>query len=308
MTKTGLTDDIGQIILKGGEDMKTGLVWDERVMWHDSGNHFGPRSRWIEPAVHPESVDSKRRIKNLLDASGLTAQLVSITPQSASLDDLLRVHTPEHVANIERISASVGGNVAKRATTHIGEGGFQIACLAAGAAIAAVDAVLAATVRNAYVLQRPPGHHATADESMGFCVFNNCAVAVAHALDVRGLARVAIIDIDAHHGNGAQSIFWQDPRVLAVSMHQERGFPLSVGPVEDQGAGAGLGCTLNIPLPAGSSEAAYLATMARVVAPALAVFKPQLIVVPCGFDAGFMDPTARMMLSSNSFRAFRGIA
>lgn len=283
--------------------MTTGLIWDERLMWHDAGNHFGPRSTWIEPAAHPESMESKRRIKNLLDASGLTSQLTLIAPRMASPDEVLRVHTPRHVSHVERISLAGGGNVARKATTHIGEGGYETARLAAGAAITAVTAVAEGEVQNAYALLRPPGHHAEADEAMGFCVFNNCAVAAAHALDVLGLSRIAIIDIDAHPGNGAQSIFWSDPRVLAVSLHQENSFPLRAGDGSEQGAGEGFGYTLNIPLPAGSSEAAYLATLKRVVAPALEHYQPEMIIVACGLDAGFMDPTARMMLSSDSYRA-----
>ena len=283
--------------------MTTGLIWDERLMWHDAGNHFGPRSTWIEPAAHPESMESKRRIKNLLDASGLTSQLAQITPRMATRDEILRVHTPEHVSHVERISLAGGGNVARKATTHIGEGGYETARLAAGAAITAVKAVVEGSVQNAYALLRPPGHHAEADEAMGFCVFNNCAVAAAHALDVLGLSRIAIIDIDAHPGNGAQSIFWRDPRVLAISLHQANGFPLRAGESSEQGEDAGMGYTLNIPLPAGSSEAAYLATLKRVVAPALEHYQPELIIVACGLDAGFMDPTARMMLSGESYRS-----
>ena len=283
--------------------MATGLIWDERLMWHDAGNHFGPRSTWIEPAAHPESMESKRRIKNLLDASGLTPQLVMISPDVAPREAILRVHTPEHVARVEQISLAGGGNLARKATTHIGEGGYEIARLAAGAAITAVTAVVAGQVHNAYALVRPPGHHAEADEAMGFCVFNNCAVAAAHALEVLGLSRIAIIDIDAHPGNGAQSIFWHDPRVLAVSLHQANGFPLRAGESSEQGEGAGLGYTLNVPLPAGSSEAAYSATLDRLVMPALDLYQPDLIIVACGLDAGFMDPTARMMLSSDSYRA-----
>lgn len=282
--------------------MATALVWDERLMWHDAGNQFGPRSPWIEPGLPPENVETKRRIKNLLDASGLTARLSVLAPRAASRRDLLRVHTAAYVDRIEATSVAGGGNIADRANTHIGVGGFEIACLAAGATIAAVDAVMSGRANNAYALLRPPGHHAEPDAGLGFCVFNNGAIAATHALEVHGLARVAIVDLDAHHGNGAQAIFWRDPRVLTISVHQERAFPLSVGDPSEQGEGPGLGYALNIPLPAGSSEATYKHAMQRAILPALEMFQPDLILVPCGLDTGFMDPTARMLLSSDSFR------
>ena len=271
-------------------------------MWHDPGNHFGPRSQWIEPAPPLENVETKRRIKNLLDVSGLTAQLRVIEPGLADKKDVLRAHTQSYVGRIETTSRAGGGNIALKATTHIGEGGYEIARLSAGAAITAVKEVVCGNIKNAYALSRPPGHHAKSDEGMGFCVFNNGAIAAKYAREVLGVKRIAIIDIDAHHGNGAQEIFWEDPEVLCISIHQDRGFPLSVGPCDEQGEGAGLGYTINIPLPAGSSEGAYLSALDRIVVPALDDFQPDLIIVPCGLDAGFMDPTARMMLSSDSFR------
>lgn len=292
----------GLVLLTGINNLKTGFIWHEKTMWHDPGNHFGPRSQWIEPAPPLENVETKRRIKNLLDVSGLTAQLSVIEPKPANKKDILRVHTQSYVERIERTSKSGGGNIALKATTHIGEGGFEIACLSAGAAIAAVENVISGDVNNAYALSRPPGHHAKSDEGMGFCVFNNGAIAAKYAQEVLGIKRVAIVDIDAHHGNGAQEIFWNDPNVLCVSIHQDRGFPLSIGACDEQGEGAGLGYTINVPLPAGSSEGAYLAAIDRIVVPALDAFQPDLIIVPCGLDAGFMDPTARMMLSSESFR------
>lgn len=282
--------------------MTTALVWDERSMWHDSGNHFGPPSEWMEPSPHPESADSKRRIKNLLDASGMTQCLALLQPRPATEEELIRVHTLAYLGHVRSVAANGGGNIATRATTHIGRNGFALAALAAGGAITAVDAVLDGAVDNAYVLMRPPGHHAEAGEGKGFCVFNNAAIAARHAIDHHGLQRVALIDWDAHHGNGAQQIFWDDPRVLCISLHQDRAFPLSVGAVEEAGAGAGLGYTVNVPLPPGSGEGAYLAAFESVVLPALERFAPELIIVPCGFDAGYMDPTARMMLSSESFR------
>ena len=282
--------------------MGTGLVWDERYMWHDSGNQFGPPSPWVEPSPHLESAEGKRRIKNLLDASGLSAELTAIAARLATEAELLRAHTPEYVAYIRSVSERGGGNIAARATTHIGKNGYDIAALAAGGAISAVDAVIDGTVENAYALIRPPGHHAEPGEGKGFCVFANASIAALHAIEARGLERVAIVDWDAHHGNGTQAIFWEDPRVLAISLHQDGVFPPGSGPATDVGEGAGRGFNINIPLPGGSGEGAYIAALDRVVVPALRKFDPELIIVACGFDAGLFDPLARMSLTSESFR------
>jgi acetoin utilization deacetylase AcuC-like enzyme len=278
------------------------MIWAERAMWHDAGSHFGPHSPWIEPSPHPESADSKRRIRHLLDASGLSDRLTWIAPTQPGDEALLRVHSPEYVQRIRATAERGGGNIGAVAATHIGANGFELAALAAGGAINAVDAVISGRVDNAYVLMRPPGHHAERSEGKGFCVFNNAAVAARHAQAVHGLQRIALVDWDAHHGNGAQQIFWDDPTVLSVSIHQDRAFPQSVGAVEENGIGAGRGYTVNIPLPPGSGEGAYLAAMEEVVVPTLRMFEPDLIIVPCGFDAGHLDPTARMLLTSESFR------
>lgn len=282
--------------------MSTGLIWTERAMWHDSGNHFGPHSQWIEPAPHPESADSKRRIRNLLDASGLSEHLVWIKPTPASQEALLRVHSQEYLQRIQATAERGGGNIGAVAATHIGAHGFELASLAAGGAIEAVDAVISGRVENAYVLMRPPGHHAERSEGKGFCVFNNSAIAARHAQAARGLRRIALLDWDAHHGNGAQQIFWNDASVLAISIHQDRAFPQTVGAVDENGGDAARGYTINIPLPPGSGEGAYMSAMREVVEPALRAFEPDLIIVPCGFDAGHLDPTARMLLTSESFR------
>ncbi|MDE0149992.1 MAG: class II histone deacetylase [Rhodospirillaceae bacterium] len=285
--------------------MTTGLVWDERFMWHDTGTRFGPIGGldWMEPVEPPESAPGKRRIKNLLDASGLSRALVMLAPAPASDADLLRVHTQAHLDHVAAVSAAGGGNVARRfATTRVGADGEKIARLAAGAGIAAVDAVLAGTADNAYCLHRPPGHHAEPDEAMGFCIYANAAIAGAYALDAGGLARIAFVDWDAHHGNGTQAAFWTDPRALAISLHQDCAFPPGSGAAEETGEGAGAGTNINIPLPPGSGEGAYLAAFERVVLPALTAFRPDLIFVPSGFDSGGHDPLARMMLTSESFR------
>ena len=288
-------------------NMVTGLIWDEKCMWHNTGLYFGPldTSPWIEPISHIENVDAKRRIKNLLDASGVTAQLELPRVKKATKQDILRVHSSKYFAEVSKVSKTGGGNVAKRSklgSTFIGDLGIDIALIAAGGAITATKNVLDGKLKNAYALIRPPGHHAEAEEALGFCVFANAAIAGKYALEVRELDRIAFVDWDVHHGNGTQSIFWEDPRAYTISIHQDNCFPPGSGTIEEIGSGQGTGTNLNIPLPPGSGGAAYLAAFDRIIKPVLEKFRPQLMIVPCGFDAGVHDPLGRMMLTSHSFR------
>ncbi len=282
---------------------RTGLIFDERYLWHDPGNAAlvmqpGP---YVEPYRHIENADVKRRLHNLLVVSGLLDQLASIAPRAATDEELLYVHTPEYLARIKRMSAEGGGEAGFNA--RFGAGGFEIAALAAGGVIRAVDAVLSGEVRNAYALVRPPGHHAEADRGLGFCIFANCAIAGHHVLAAHGLDRIAFVDWDVHAGNGTQAAFYRDRRALTISIHQERAFAAVTGDADEIGEGEGAGFNLNIPLPAGCGEGAYRHAFERIVLPALEAYRPQLIIVPCGFDAGMFDPLARMMLHSDAFRA-----
>jgi len=288
--------------------MSTGLVWHERMMWHDTGSGTGelPSGGWLQPGLHAENPETKRRLKNLLDATGLTERLAPVVPRAATLAEIERVHEAAYVERIRQLSAARGGD-AGDGETPFGPGSFEIGLLAAGGAISAVDAVLDGGVDNAYALVRPPGHHALPHTGMGFCIFGNVAVAVRHARVERGLARVAVVDWDVHHGNGTQAIFEDDPSVLAVSLHQDGLYPAASGSLEEQGTGAGEGATLNIPLPAGSGRGAYVAALERVVVPALERFRPELIVVACGFDAGALDPLGRMLLPARAFGELTGI-
>ncbi len=281
--------------------MTTGLVWHERYMWHDTGSGTSelPSRGWLEPHVHAENPATKRRLKNLLDASGMTERLVSVVPRPATVAELCRVHDAAYVARIRELSAGGGGDAGSEAPFRTGS--FEIAALAAGGTIAAVDAVLDSRVDNVYALVRPPGHHALPDLGMGFCLFANVAIAVRHAQAVHGIGRIAIVDWDVHHGNGTQAIFLADPSVLAISLHQDGLYPSGSGTVEETGEGVGAGTTLNVPLPAGSGRSAYLEAFDRVVVPALERFGPELIVVACGFDAGALDPLGRMLLSASAF-------
>ncbi len=285
--------------------MRTGLVWHERYMWHNTGQASGPflsdASGWLQPDWrHMENPESKRRIRSLLDVTGLLDQLERIDPRPATEEELLRFHTPEHVDNVRTLSAGAGGEGIDGSTV-IGKGSYEVALLSAGGVIAAVDAVLDGRVDNAYALVRPPGHHALADAAMGFCLFGNAAVAIHHARQVRGLERVAIVDWDVHHGNGTQAAFYADPTVLTISLHQDNCFPPGSGAVEERGEGAGEGYNLNVPLPPGSGDGAYLAAFDRVVLPALERFAPELILVASGLDASAMDPLGRMMVSPDGY-------
>ena len=283
--------------------MTTALVWHEKLMWFDTGTFAGPMpvGEWVQPGDPAENPEAKRRIKNLLDATGMTARMTTITPAPATDDDVLRVHTAAYLAKVKALSSAYGGQLGVSAFT--GPGGYELALLSAGAAIAATEAVLSGRVDNAYAFTRPPGHHAEPDTGMGFCVFANIAIATRYAMASHRLKRIAVVDWDVHHGNGTQACFYEDPSVLAISIHQDGNFPqVDSGTVAQTGAGAGIGATINIPLPAGSGTGAYRATFDRVVLPALDRFKPELIFVANGLDAGNNDPLGRMMLQPEDFR------
>jgi acetoin utilization deacetylase AcuC-like enzyme len=283
---------------------QTGLVFHELYLWHNTGNYAGvvPFGNPVQPHVNYEEPETKRRIKNLLEVSGLSKSLMPIEPRAAMNHELLRYHTEAHVENIKALSEQIAAEGGVSAP--MGTGSYEIALLSAGGVIEAVDAVLGERVSNAYALVRPPGHHAMPDTAMGFCLFGNAAIAGLHALEERKLSRIAFVDWDVHHGNGTEAAFYSDPRALTISIHQDRNFPPWSGAITDTGEGDGKGYNINIPLPPGSGVGAYEAVFDRVVIPALHVFKPELIIVPCGFDGGAYDPLGRMMLSSEGYRGF----
>ena len=283
---------------------QTGWLFDERYLWHDTGTAAGllASGGWLQPLAHVESAATKDRLRSLLAVSGLLDELVSIRPRAATADELLAVHTSEYVARVQALSDAGGGD-AGDGTTPFGYRGVEIARLSAGGAIAAVEAVVTGAVRNVYALVRPPGHHALPDRGMGFCTFNNIAIAVRHAQGALRVGRIAVVDWDVHHGNGTQAIFYEDPSVLTISVHQDGCYPVDSGSVAERGAGPGLGANLNVALPPGSGHDAYLAAFERVVGPALTRFEPELVVVASGFDASAYDPMGRMLLHSDSYRA-----
>ncbi|WP_293935259.1 class II histone deacetylase [Iodobacter sp.] len=284
---------------------RTAFFFDELCLWHSTGLHALtlPVGGWVQPPAgvgHAESAETKRRLKSLLDVSGLSAQLLQRSAAPASEQALLRVHTPAYLARFKALSDAGGGELGDHAP--IGPGSYNIACLSAGLALAAVDAVMAGEVDKAYALSRPPGHHCLPDQAIGFCCLANIAIAVEAAKARYGLKRVAILDWDVHHGNGTQAIYYDCPDVLTISLHQDGCFPPGYSGATEHGSGAGEGANINVPLLPGGGHDAYRYAMERLVVPALDRFKPQLIVVACGYDANAVDPLARMLAHSETFR------
>ncbi|MEO0412108.1 MAG: class II histone deacetylase [Pseudomonadota bacterium] len=282
--------------------MTTGLLWHELYMWHDTGRYAGimapDPALGVEPHLHNENTDTKRRIKNLLDATGYSKNLTPVEPREITQDEMLAVHTPAYLKTLEALNET-GGSPAM--ATHMGRGSYDIARLSAGGCIAMMEAILAGQIDNGYALCRPPGHHAEAGQSMGFCFLANAAL-TAKAAQARGLEKVAIIDWDVHHGNGTQSAFYDDPSVLTISLHQDNCFPPESGPKEERGSGAGEGFNINIPLPPGSGRGAYLYAFDQLVIPALDHFAPDFVIVASGFDSMGQDPLGRNMLYGEIYK------
>jgi acetoin utilization deacetylase AcuC-like enzyme len=284
---------------------KTAFFTDERTFWHTGGMHalFLPVGGWVQPpsaAGYAESPDSKRRLLALVQASGLGARLAMQTAPAATDADLRRIHPASYLDAFKRLSDATGGDLGDLAP--FGPGSYEIAALSAGLALAAVDTVLDARAPNAFSLSRPPGHHCLRDKPMGFCLLANIPIALEAARAKHGVERIAVIDWDVHHGNGTQSIYYDDPHTLTISLHQDRCFPPGYSGAEERGTGAGVGANLNIPLLAGAGDDAYRHALARIVLPALDAFRPELIVVASGLDANAVDPLARMQLHSDSYR------
>jgi len=252
-----------------------------------------------EPS-HVECAARMDAIAAALDNSGLRADLVQLAPQPVSEAQILAVHQ-RRLVEFVRVAASRGPQWLG-ADTYILPGSWEAARMAAGAAASAVEAVLTGQVSNAFALIRPPGHHATPSQPMGFCLLNNIAIAARHALDSLGVERVAIVDFDVHHGNGTQDCFYDDGRVLFCSTHAWPLYP-GTGAADDVGIEDGYGTTLNLPLPYQTGDVGFQLIYDQVVLSALRRFAPQLILVSAGYDAHWDDPLGPLSLSIDGYAA-----
>jgi len=261
---------------------------------HDTGWH------------HPEHQGRLRAVMDALHRAlpGLHADVDSVTGRPADPGELRGVHTPQHVETVRAAcdrARETDGIVALDPDTVVSPGSWDAALAAVGCAIDAVESVLSGRHSAAFCAVRPPGHHATRDRAMGFCLFNNVALAARRALEHDDIDRVLIVDWDVHHGNGTQEIFYDDPSVFYLSMHQHPFYP-GTGLATERGAGAGGGTTLNIPMPPGLAPESYVDALLGGLDEALRGFAPGLVLVSAGFDAGRDDPLGGFTLRESDFR------
>jgi acetoin utilization deacetylase AcuC-like enzyme len=249
------------------------------------------------PAGHPERPERLDAIHRAVARFGervLPWPITDIDPGA-----LLRIHTPEHLARIEQGVARAPANLDP--DTFVSRESLEVARVAAGSSVEFARAVARREIGSGLAAVRPPGHHAESDHAMGFCLFNNVAIA-ARALQVEeGVGKLLILDWDVHHGNGTQHSFYEDPSILYFSTHQFPHYP-GTGAVGEVGAGRGLGATVNVPMPAGCGDAEYVGVLARVLVPVARSFAPEMILVSCGFDAHRDDPLAGMQVSAEGYR------
>ena len=271
--------------------IKVGLLRDARFRDHEP------------PPPHPERPQRLVAIDAVLEAAGLLERVVPIDAVEASEEAMRRVHSDAFLALLARADAAAQSRlVTLDADTFVSAGSWRAARLASGGVLRAAERVARGEIESAFCLPRPPGHHATRDQAMGFCLTNHVAVAAAQLFASGAADRVAIVDFDVHHGNGTQEIFWDDPRLLYVSLHQFPHYP-GTGGLEETGYGAASGTTINLPLPAGCGDGAYLQCFDEVVLPVLRRFQPSMLLISAGFDAHWRDPLAAQNLSGNGYRA-----
>ena len=248
---------------------------------------------------HPERPARFDAVATALSEAGHTAAMQRIESRVVTDDEVLACHTASYLKMVER-DVAVGHHMLSTGDTEIGPKSLDVARRAAGGALNAVDAILTGKVANAFCVVRPPGHHATPGRGMGFCIFNNVAIAARYAQKKYGVKRVLIADWDVHHGNGTQDTFYADGSVFFFSTHQAPWYP-GTGARQETGEGAGQGTTMNCPFPAGSGAAEILGAFRERLVPAMAEFKPEFLILSAGFDSRVGDPLGRFQLSDADF-------
>lgn len=277
---------------------KTGLVYDEIFLQHKTG------------PGHPERPERLLAIRDALVTQGLWDRLEIIPAQPAPREIVELVHDADYIDRVQRL-ARVGGGYIDSPDTPMSEDSYHVALCAVGGIVAAAEAIMAGKIRNAFAAVRPPGHHAMPDRAMGFCLFNNIAIAARYLQQAHKVERVLIVDWDVHHGNGTQAIFYSDPTVLFFSVHQYPFYP-GTGSRQERGWGDGLGLTVNAPVPAGTDESTWLGVFRDMLLPAVEHFRPEFVLISAGFDAHEWDLLGRLGVTTEGYakatRMVRGIA
>ena len=270
--------------------MRTGILRHDAFLNHSAAGY------------HPEQPQRLSAIYRELDDRNLMRQCVSVSTREATREEILRVHTPPYLEKLEKLLPGSRGHL--DLDTFFSPGTWKASLLAAGGTIKLVSALVDGDLDNGAAFVRPPGHHATPERSMGFCILNNIALAAQAALH-RGVERVAIIDWDLHHGNGTQDAFYDNDKVLYLSTHMFPFFP-GTGHYTEIGEGKGTGFNVNLPMPPRSGMAEFSAAFRRILLPILRQFHPQLLLVSCGFDAHVSDPIGALKLETEDFRRLNG--
>jgi acetoin utilization deacetylase AcuC-like enzyme len=276
----------------------TGFVYDTIYLKHDTG------------AGHPECPERLTAIFGRTEQNGMLQRLVTLQPRPSAVDWITSVHTPQYVERV-RTRCQQGARYVDTPDAPTSKDSYEVALNAVGGVQVAIDAVMERRVRNAFCAVRPPGHHALKDKSMGFCIFNNVAIAAKYVQKKHNLGKVLIVDWDVHHGNGTQAMFYEDRSVFYFSTHQAPFYP-GTGAAGEKGAGKGIGFTLNVPLVAGCGDADYRKVFLEELKPAAAGFQPDFVLVSAGFDAAKDDRLGRMKVTPEGYaeltRIVKGIA